>query len=509
MVNSFGSSPFSGASVSVNWQPTTFQYNQQFLSIAYATSSSGAGFSQSPTNKTYFGIVNTASANFVNDAAAYSWYLADPAFSTNNFLLYANRGNRKFSFSSGEADYLGLNAAYVPTNTALYDQTVWSALTNVINIIDLDARTGQVTRVGTTSVSSADGLLSVTNNTNGTMIVSLEKFLNFGSGVYQKTFSPAQITIDIYGRVVGVTQQDDFFYTQSTFTATASQTTFSVTHIVGQCLVYRNGVLLPTSDYSETSTTVVLSTPCAVGEIIIIVSMRVTSYSDFYAPLNISIASSTSTTVTYSGLPNQLLKAGDVLSFENTGTISTFTISSINTTTKVITFTGSISGATAGKTIYQFRAANASYIPFSRYEIDVSNISSYTPTEFLINNGFEEIFINGSAITEIDYDLSGTTVQGFPSNITGKMVFIIYTPNNLSVPCSNIINNIAYSNASQITYTFPSNPLAFELIANGVMFAQGASNDYTVSATAYNLVTAFNNNVTLLNQQTFARIGAA
>jgi hypothetical protein len=509
MVNSLGSSPFSPASAIVNWRPTTFQYTLRYLSIAYADSSTGTGFSTTPTNKTYYGIANVSSANFTSTVSEYTWYPASPVFSTNNSLLYANRSNRKFSFATGEAAFLGLNAAFVPTDTSLYDQTVWSALENADNVIDLDARTGQVTRVGTTSVSSADGLVSVTNNTNGTMIVSLERFLNFGAGVYSKTFSPSEITIDIYGRVVGVTQQDDFYYTQSTFTATAGQTSFAVTHIVGQCLVFRNGTMMPSSDYSETSTTVVLTNACAAGEIVVVVSMRVVSYSDFYAPLNITIASNTSNTVTYTGLPNQLIKAGDVLSFTNSGTPSTFTVSTVNTTTKVITFTGSISGATAGNTIYQYRPTGASYVPFSKYEIDVSNISSYTPTSFLINNGFEEIFVNGSALNEIDYDLSGTTVQGFPGNLTGKMIFIIYTPNNLGIPCSNIVNTIAYTNAGQLTYVFESNPLAFELSANGVKLAQGLSNDYTVSAASYNLTNAFNNNFTLLTQQTFARIGAA
>lgn len=507
MVNSLGKSPYSLASTALNWRPTTFQYTERYLSVAYADSITGTGFSLSPSNKSFFGLQNTASQNPITTNTGYTWYPANPVFGTSNYLLFANRSNRKFSFATGNAAYLGIGAAFVPTETTLYDQTIWSGLESGDNHIDLDARTGQVTRVGTTSVSSADGLLSVTNNTNGTMVVSLEKFLNFGNGVYSKTVTPSQLTIDIYGRVVGFVQQDDFFYTSSVFNATAGQTVFSVSHIVGQCLVFRNGLLLPSSDYTETTTTVTMTTACAVNEKIQIISMRVVSFDNYYSLLGITIVSSTSTTVTYTGLPNELIKVGYKLAFSDGGT--TYTVSAIDTTTKVITFSTTIAGATAGNNIYNFRATGASYAPFSRYEVDVSNISSYTPTTFDINNGFEEIFVNGSGWNEIDYDFSGNTINGFPSNVTGKIVFILYTPNNLGVPCSNITNNVAYSAINQVTYPFTSNPLSFELSANGVMLVEGASYDYTASDVSYNLVTPFTNNFTLLNQQTFARLGAA
>jgi hypothetical protein len=48
-----------------------------------------------------------------------------------------------------------------------------------------------------------------------------------------------------------------------------------------------------------------------------------------------------------------------------------------------------------------------------------------------------------------------------------------------------------------------------EVYANGVLLVKGSGKDYTATSVAYNLTTAFDNNFTLLNQQTFARIGAA
>ena len=402
-----------------------------------------------------------------------------------------------------------MTGAFVPTDTAKFDDSLWSGLPDGNNFIDLDKRTGQLTKVGTTSISSGDGLLSVTNNTSGSMVVSLEKFLNFGAGVYSKTFSAATLTIDVFGRVVGFTQPDNFYFTETVFNATSGQTSFSVTHTVGNVLVFRNGLLLSTSDYTETSTTVVMNNACALNEIVVVLNMRAVSIDPFYEPLNTTIASSGSTTVVYVDAPYQLIEAGDLLTFANTGTPTQYTVQSVNTSTKTITFTTTISGATAGLEIYRYRGTGATYRPFSRIETDLTNVGSWTPTEITVTNGYELIFVNGSAFNEIDYDLSGATIGGFPANVTGKAVLIQFSANNLGVPASNITNTVAYSINGALSYSFPNNPLSMALYANGALFAKGSSYDYTATSLGYNLTNAINNNFTLLNQQTFARDGAA
>ncbi|NBX86944.1 MAG: hypothetical protein EBQ97_00280 [Bacteroidetes bacterium] len=393
--------------------------------------------------------------------------------------------------------------------TTTYDPTTWSGLPDGINFIDLDSRSGQITSTGTTSVSSADGLLSVTNNTNGNMVVSLAQFLNFGAGVYSKTVAVSNLTIDIYGRVVGFASPDAFYYTESVFTATASQTSFSVTHVVGDVLVFRNGILLDLTEYSETTTTVVLAQACAVGEIVVVINVRAVSTSDFYETNNITIASSTSNSVTYTNAPWQEIVAGNLLCFSNSGTPTTYTVSSVNTSTKVITFTGTITGATAGLTIYRFRGAGTTYRPFSRYTQTVTAANTLTPTTWAINSGYEQIYLNGAQFNEIDYDIFSNSFTGFPAAITGNFTVIQWNQNNLSVPCSNVINTITYSVASALTYTFPSNPLSMEVYANGALLIKGSGYDYTATSTNWVLATAFPDNITLLNQQTFARDGAA
>ena len=513
LLNGLATSQFSPASTVLNWRPTTFQYTNRWIAVAYADNATGTvGFSTNPRNKTYYGLFNNTTANGSVNPADYTWFSG--SFGTANYLLISNRSNRKFSFAVGNAAFSNLGGAFVPTETAVYDTSLWGALQDGQIYIDLDERTGQLTKAGTTSVSAADGLLSVSNNTDGSMIVSLERFLNFGSGVSQKTFNAATLTVDVYGRVVGFTQPDDFYYTESVFTATAAQTTFSVNHVVGNILVFRNGVLLDTSEYSETTTTVVMGTACAAGEIVIVINMRAVSTDQYYENLGTAIASSTSTSIVYVDPVFQTVVAGNLLCFaatqpESAATPTTYTVQSINTATKTIVFTTTIVGATNGFGVYRKRAAGSAYTPFSRYTVDLTAANSHTPTAFTIRNGYEMMYVNGVQYSEIDYDLTGNTINGFPSSVTGKMTFIMFAENNFGLPCSNVTNSVAYSSAGILSYVFANDPLAMEIYANGALLAKGASNDYTATSSGYNLVTAFNNNFTLLNQQTFARIGAA
>lgn len=516
LVNPIATSQYSAASTVFSWKPTTFQYTQRYIAVAYADNATGtSGFSFSPRNKSYYGLYNNTTANGGTDPTLYTWYLSPVNFgtSTDNYLLFANRTNRKFSFNVGAAGYVNLGGSFVPSETSVYDSTVWSALVDpasgIQSFIDLDQSTGQVIVNGFSSPNQNDGFLSITNNTNGQMRVNLQQFLNFGANVYTKSFTAATLTVDVYGRVVGFLEQDEFFYTETVYTATAAQTTFSNTHTVGWILVYRNGVLLDRTEYSETSTTVVMTTACTAGEVIVIFYMRGVSASASYVQTNMTIASSTTNTITYNNAPWQVVNVGDKLTFTDTGTPTQYTVQSINTTTKVITFTTSIAGATAGNQVFIARAAGSNYLPFSIYTVNLSAATSYTPTEWAIQNGAESIYVNGVQINEIDYNITGLSIDGFPAPLTGLMTIVLFAPNNLNVPASNVVNVTAYSTAGQTTYPFTSNPLALEIYANGALLAQGASYDYTASTANYILTTAFDNNATLLNQQTFARDGAA
>jgi hypothetical protein len=279
MVNSLASSAYSSPSTLFQWRPSTFQYTDRYLAVAYADNITGSSnFSFSPTNRLYYGLCNQISITPSNDPTVYTWYLADPAFGTNIFLGYTNRTGRKFSFDTGFAGYAGGNGAFVLTQATIFDPSIWSALPDGTNIIDLDERTGQLIQTGTTSVGT--GEIDVVNNADGKIVAALKPFLDFG-GPYQQTSSVATLTIDIYGRVVGFETPDSFYYTEEQFVATASQTVFTVTrssgYIINNCWVFQNGVLLDDSEFTDTggaTGTVTLTNPASSGDQIYIISFR-------------------------------------------------------------------------------------------------------------------------------------------------------------------------------------------------------------------------------------------
>jgi hypothetical protein len=277
MVNSLASSSFSPASTVLTWRPSTFQFTERYLAVAYADSITGTGFSLSPTNKEFYGLINQAGIGVSTTATDYTWYPAEPNFGTVFYLAYANRTNRKFSFGSGTAVIAGGNGAFVPSNTLLFDPSIWSALALGLNIIDLDKRTGQLTETGTTSVGDASGELAITNNPDGKIVAQLKPYLNFG-GSPTFTSPVATLTVDIYGRVVGFEAPDNFYLTKQSFTATSGQTAFTVTrasgYITGQCLVFSNGCLLDTTEYTDSLTNVTLGTGAVTGTIITVISFK-------------------------------------------------------------------------------------------------------------------------------------------------------------------------------------------------------------------------------------------
>lgn len=279
MVNSIATSPYSPASSLFVWKPTTVQYSQRWLVVAYADNSTGtSGFTTNPRNKAYYGLANASSSSPITDPNQYTWYQANPSFSTDKYLLFTNRTGRRFSFATGTAGYAAVTGTFVPTDTATYDPSTWSGLPDGTNYIDLDHRTGQLTETGTTTVGT--GEIKITNNADGKIVASLAPLLNFG-GSNTYTASVAKLTIDIYGRVLGFEPPDDFNYTMEQFNATSGQTLFHVTrsstYLINNCFVFKNGVLLDESEYTDTAGStgnVTLSTGAVLGDIITIISFR-------------------------------------------------------------------------------------------------------------------------------------------------------------------------------------------------------------------------------------------
>lgn len=512
MVNALGSSVFSSSSSVLHWRPTTFQYDERYLTVAYADDLSGTNISSDPRGKSYYGLKNASTYGYDSNPANYTWYLAQPTFGTSVYLLFTNRTGRKFSFASGFAGYAAGTAQFVPTQTATYDPSIWQALEDGVNYIDLDVRTGQLIETGTTNIGA--GEIAITNNADGKIVASLAQLLDFGSGVQTLTGSASTVTIDIYGRVLGFSTPDGFYYTRYQTVATAGQTVFTPTarqanYITGMDLVFRNGELLDTTDYTENSTTVTLGTGAASGDQIVIISMRAISQGIAYVSQYLTVSSVVSAVVTYNSgtLPYQNIVAGDIHTFTTSGTPTQYTVSAYNAATREITYTTTVTGVSAGATIYQYRSSGMSYRPFSRWTASISSASSYTPTTWALHSGYEKIFLNGVSVNDQDYDISGGSLNNFPASATGLLTVIQFNDNNQTVPIGNQTSTAVNTIVGTSIYNYNFNADAFELYNNGAL--QTLTDDYTLGSTSYTLTTTPASNLNILQQTTYTRTGAA
>ena len=106
-----------------------------------------------------------------------------------------------------------------------------------------------------------------------------------------------------------------------------------------------------------------------------------------------------------------------------------------------------------------------------------------------------------------DYDIVGNTYTNLPSTITGKLVIIQFSGNNTTTPTGTPVNIITFTTIGQTNYSFSFTSGALNIYANGVLYE--GSVDYTSTTGSYTLTNTPNNNITVLQQQSFARAGAA
>jgi len=132
---------------------------------------------------------------------------------------------------------------------------------------------GQLTAAANSSIAIAasqitSGQLAVANGGTGTATPNLVA----GTNVTITGTWPNQ-TINSTGGGGGSAA-----YTRTSFTASASQTTFTVTYTVGYVEVFLNGVLLNAADYTASSgTSIVLAVAAASGDIVETIAMTVSS----------------------------------------------------------------------------------------------------------------------------------------------------------------------------------------------------------------------------------------
>ena len=101
-------------------------YLYQYIQVKYADDNIGTNLSNSPTNKLFFGINNSASTTESTNPADYTWYLASGGFSTNKFLYYLVNGGRQITFAVATS---APSSSYVVDSGSAIDLDVVTAST--------------------------------------------------------------------------------------------------------------------------------------------------------------------------------------------------------------------------------------------------------------------------------------------------------------------------------------------------------------------------------------------
>jgi len=101
ILNNFstGLSSNSGTGQIIGPTGTTVGYLYKYMAVKYADNSTGTtNFSNSPTNRLYYGIRNSNSATESSNPADYIWSQVTGGFGTTKFLYYISTGGRQINF---------------------------------------------------------------------------------------------------------------------------------------------------------------------------------------------------------------------------------------------------------------------------------------------------------------------------------------------------------------------------------------------------------------------------
>lgn len=108
-------------------------YLYRYLAVKFADSFDGSvNFSDSPTNRFYYGVRNTDDSTESTNPADYIWYKVAGGFGTTNFLWYITNGGRQIQFYVGPASpFLG----YATVGTDAIDLDIITSTTGQISFL--------------------------------------------------------------------------------------------------------------------------------------------------------------------------------------------------------------------------------------------------------------------------------------------------------------------------------------------------------------------------------------
>jgi hypothetical protein len=326
---------------------------------------------------------------------------------TANGIVYGNGTSALGVTAAGTTGQVLIgNTGSAPTWGTISSSLVSSFQTSLSGLTPSTATTGAVTLAGTlgptsggTGISSyAVGDLLFANTTT-----SLDR-LTVGANGYvlaSNGTAPAWVPNTASGVSFVVTD----------FTATAAQTTFTVTYVVGLVEVYRNGVKLAIADYTASNgTTIVLATGATSGDVIEVVAFgsvntaAVITAEDFNGTgsqtaftMSVTPANSASVIIAISGVvqdPSTYTVSGTTLTFSTAPPAGTDNIScrylALPTTT---TGTGAVINATNG-IIINNQTISASYtIPVGSNAMSTGPVTAASGVTVTVSAGSRYIVI--------------------------------------------------------------------------------------------------------------------
>lgn len=228
-------------------------YVKKFLKLRYADSITPTTIYTSAWGHTFWGVAETDTHEEEPAISDYRWYRAKTEEGT--FVTFDQYGYDLYFWSRG-----GRNITF-QVQSVSPDNSIWGkASVNIKEInnpyIDLDIRSGLVLTRG----STPDGLSSVPTTTDPiTGIVSYQMLQTLPNPLNFNITEVSNISTDQYGRIITLGFLDQFYAASESFTATSNNQVLSFTHIVGQAIYFRNGILVDPTEFSETSTTVTIS----------------------------------------------------------------------------------------------------------------------------------------------------------------------------------------------------------------------------------------------------------
>ena len=339
-----------------------------------------------------------------------------------------------------------LNQVYTDSTSGFsyqWNGTVWISFSAASSsqIKTLDDISGSFNN-STLTFALTSGALSISPPTSQSLIINLGGVIQDATDDYSVsgsniTFSTAPTNgLSFSGISLGPAVPVDYanngnVYTRTTFTATASQTTFTVTgtYTVGYLDVYQNGVRLSAgTDYTATTgTTFVLTTPANLNDEIESIGYKVASIVTTTGQFDNLIISGVSTFVGFATHTGTIF--GSNLSLTGIATATTFVgalTGTATTTTNIPNLTGAITSVNTTTSLGSFSSANlataltdetgsGANVFATSPTLVTPVLGAATATSVVVGSG---VTINTSGIN-VTGVITATSFSGSGANLTG------------------------------------------------------------------------------------------